>query len=140
MSLDRIGLLNGISARMNFLDQRQQIIAQNVANADTPHYRPEDLRPVDFSRIMGRVGESSSESVRLARTHSAHQTGGGDQANMPFKVHKQRHVYEVAPAGNAVVLEEQMVLSARTSVDYALMTNVYQKNINLIRAAIAGGR
>ena len=40
--LDNIGVLQGISGKMGWLNQRQTIIAQNVANADTPRYVPHD--------------------------------------------------------------------------------------------------
>ena len=52
----------------------------------------------------------------------------------------QDETYEVAPAGNAVIMEEQLINSNRTVMDYNLMTNVMRKNVSLIQTAIGRQR
>ena len=64
-------------------------------------------------------------------------TPGGDIRDPQQR--DQRQVYEVAPAGNAVILEEQMLKSSENNMDYNLMTTLYQKNVGLIRAALGTG-
>ena len=132
MTTQNIGLFKAIGAKMNFLDQRQRVIAQNIANADTPTYLPKDLLPVDFGKVLTDVTKQTV--VRPETTNPMH---------MPSPTHiddpknkEQKKVYEEAPAGNSVILEEQMVKSARNQMDYNLMTNLYQKNVNLIRTAL----
>ena len=59
---------------MDWLSQRQGILNQNIANADTPDYRPRDLRAGDFERLAtGAIGHPSSMPVE--RTHQAHLDG-----------------------------------------------------------------
>ena len=48
MDLSSIGILKLISKKMDWLGQRQEVLAQNVANADTPKFKPDDLTPFTF--------------------------------------------------------------------------------------------
>lgn len=117
---------------MDYLAQRQAIISQNIANADTPGYRPQDLAEADFGAILG---ESSSSGVGLARTRPGHiAPGTGGRAG--FEVEDDRSVWEVAPSGNAVVMEEQLIAASKTLTDYALATSLYQKQVGLVRTAL----
>ena len=45
MALDDIPLFSMLKGRLSYLNQRQQVISQNVANSDTPGYTPNDLKP-----------------------------------------------------------------------------------------------
>lgn len=121
-----------MTAKMNYLDQRQRVISQNVANADTPGYLPHDLTKVDFGAAMEEV--TGRNVIRPETTNPMHIGGGGDIDNP--KNREQKFSYEVAPVGNAVILEEQMVNAARTTMDYNLMTTLYQKNVGMIRTAL----
>lgn len=131
--LDNIGVLQGISGKMGWLSQRQAVIAQNVANADTPDYLPHDLEKVDFGAVMAKA--RNKPRVQQAVTDNAHLNGGRKIGDADEK--GQRTVYEAAPDGeNAVVLEEQLFKAQKTSADYTLMTNLYRKNIGMIKIAI----
>ena len=52
MTIENIGLFQAMSAKMNYLAERQKVISQNVANADTPGYTSQDLKKVDFGKII----------------------------------------------------------------------------------------
>lgn len=132
MTTENLGLFKALGAKMNYLDQRQRVISQNIANADTPGYQPKDLLPVDFSRVMKKV--TNSANVTPETTNSLHMPANNKVADP--KNREQRTVYEEAPVGNAVILEEQMVNSNKNQIDYNLMTNLYQKNVNMIRTAL----
>lgn len=121
---------------MDFLNQRQKIIAQNIANADTPKYQPKDLVPVDFSGVLENV--TNSKRVGIQATNGKHM-GGADDLRDP-RARKDKETYEVAPIGNAVIMEEQLIQSGRTVMEYNLMTNLYYKQANMIRTAIGQGR
>ena len=131
--LDNIGLFQGISGKMGWLNQRQIIIAQNVANADTPKYVPHDLKKVDFDAVMKDV--QNRPSISTATTDENH-------IRNPKEVEKgknveQRTVYESAPDGeNSVDLEEQLFKAQQTNTDYQLMTSLYRKNVNMLKIAI----
>lgn len=133
MSISDIGLFKALSVRMSYLDHRQKIIAQNVANADTPDYRPEDLTALDFGNVLKSLGVQGA-GVRLETTRPDHMPMPGSLTG--GREGEQKITYEVAPAENAVVLEEQMIKAARTSMDYTMVSSLYQKNISMIRTAL----
>ncbi|MDP7142886.1 MAG: flagellar basal body protein, partial [Alphaproteobacteria bacterium] len=64
MTIDNIGLFQGLSAKMRYLNQRQTVISQNIANADTPNYKPQDLKPIDFGAVL-ESAQGKTKSVRL---------------------------------------------------------------------------
>ncbi len=135
MTTQNIGLFKGLVAKMDYLDQRQRVLAQNIANADTPDYQPHDLVPVDFSKVLHEV--DGKVRIHQETTHARHMVAGGELRDPENR--EKKHVYEVAPAKNAVIIEEQMIAAARTTMDYNLMTNLYQKNVNMIRTALGRG-
>ena len=72
MGFTDLPLLSQIKGRLSWLDERQRVIAQNVANSDTPGYVSRDLnRPTDFARalaamgieIIGRIGIEVREAL-----------------------------------------------------------------------------
>jgi flagellar basal-body rod protein FlgB len=136
MTIQDIGLFQGLSAKMDYLNQRQSILSQNVANADTPGYRPKDLEKVDFGAMMKNL--TGDESVKVAVTDEMHMPN--PKAEIDPRSKKQKHTYEVAPAGNAVVMEEQLFQSSKNGMDYGLMLNIYQKQVGMLRTALGTGR
>lgn len=134
MTIENIGLFQAIGGKMNFLNQRQRVISQNIANADTPNYQPKDLKEADFSGVLKGVIGNGQSSVNIETTRQGH-LGGGAQVNMA-DARDQRRTYEIAPAGNAVIMEEQLLNSGRTVADYTLMTNLIRKNVGMIQTAL----
>lgn len=123
-----------LSARMNWLSQRQAVLAQNIANADTPDYQPRDLREKDFEKLAnGFVGRKTRLSI--AKTSGTHLSGMvGAQIGLTGE--KQPNPYETAPDGNAVILEEQTAKAGRTALDHQLATNIYKKYVGMIKIAL----
>ncbi len=131
--LDNIGLMKGIGGKMNYLNQRQTVISTNIANADTPGYQPSDLKEVDFESVMKAA--RNRPSIGQATTNANHignnrQVGEADSR-------ESRVVYEAAPSDNAVVIEEQLLKANATQADYNLITNLYRKNIGMIKFIVA---
>ena len=54
MNLSDIPLFRMMSQRMEWLSQRQQLLAHNVANANTPGYKSQDLKPLTFKKHGAR--------------------------------------------------------------------------------------
>jgi len=136
MTTQNLGLFQALNAKMSYLDQRQKVLAQNIANANTPDYKPKDLTRVDFSTVLKEVTDSNV--LRPETTNPLHMPSPNDIADP--KNRQMKKTYDVVPTGNAVVLEEQMVTSAQTATDYNLMTTLFQKNVSMIRTALGVGR
>lgn len=139
MTIDNLSLFQGLGAKMGFLNQRQRVIAQNVSNADTPGYKPKDLVPVNFDKVLGNITKTGGiKPVSLDTTRAGH-SGGANDVQDP-KSRKQRETYEVAPAGNAVIMEEQLLMAGETVLDYNMTTNLIQKHVGMIQTALGVGR
>ncbi len=133
MDLGKIPLLSMLTQRMAWLGQRQQTLAQNVANADTPGYKPRDIAPLDF---LG-LARNAARRVRLAATDARHLAGG--VAAPAFREERPNPTFETGPASNAVVLEDELVKVSETVMEHQLMADLYRKHVKMIRTALGRG-
>lgn len=134
MAISDIPILSMLRTRMNWQQERQKVLADNVANSDTPNFQPRDLVEPTFGRsTMGR-----SMSLTLARTEPGHL--GGDAAGGGSNFESNRAGgFEVKPAGNAVSLEDQMMKVAANQMDYQAATTLYARSLGLIKTALGRG-
>ncbi len=128
----KINIFEALVRRMSWLGQRQQVLTQNLANADTPDYVPQDLKADSFARLLTQ----RLAPVEPATTNAAHLRGTNQKPARPAGGEDQRERFETAPSGNAVVLEEQLIKIAETQMDYQTMTNLYRKHIQMLRSAL----
>ncbi len=127
------GIFSLLSKRMEWLGQRQKVLAQNIANADTPDYVPHDLKAQDFRRMVER---QYLPTLKPEATRSGHIQTSSLKADGRGVEQKQN--YETAPSGNAVVLEEQLIKVAQTQNDYNAITNLYKKQVAMMKMALRG--
>lgn len=139
MAIGDLPIFEMMKQRMQWLTARQQVLAQNVANADTPGYAARDLKELDF----GAMVERSGPVLRAVATQAGHigspVTGSGHslhtgQATGGEVVKKPD--FETSPTGNSVVLEDQMIKVAETQMDYQTVTGLYSKSLGLIKIAL----
>ena len=128
------GLLSG---RASWLTQRQALLAQNVANADTPGWKPLDLKPARFEELV-RQGMGRTRAVALAQTDAGHLVA--PKREMDAGEARQVAGFETAPDGNAVVLPEQLEKMAHTQLDYELTTNLYKRYVGLMKTALGSNQ
>ncbi len=131
MDLARQPMFRMLQDRMGYLSERQKVLAQNIANADTPNYRPSDVKPVNFSEVY----RMQQQQVRPAMTQAGHLPPSTPVAK--FAVEKDRRPFETAPDGNGVVLEDQMLRLAETQGDFGTTSTLYRKYLDMMRMAIA---
>ena len=128
MSVTNVSLLNQIKGRLTWLDERQRVVAQNVANADTPGYVSRDLNaPRDFAAALRSGG-----GLQMTRTSAMHIAPAGSQAR--FDTVKAPDS-ETTLDGNSVVVEEQMLKMAESRMAYDAAIGFYQKSMSMIRMA-----
>jgi len=115
--------------RLGWLDRRQAVLAQNVANADTPRYRPRDV--MSFRQhLAGQLGPT------LARTQAGHLgPARGQQAG----AQPDRGVAEAAPDGNAVSLDREAIRIAETDTAHALAMAVHRSFMGMFRMTLGRG-
>jgi flagellar basal-body rod protein FlgB len=133
MAITDIPILSMLRTRLQWAQERQRVLAENVANADTPRYRARDLAPLKFE-APGEVSPATVSSVTLATTAPGHMSGFG--ASPPQFKTESKGNYEVRPTGNAVSLEDEMMKVAANQMDYQAATAVYTRSLSLIKTAL----
>ena len=131
MNLNTIPLFAMLTERLSWLNQHQQVLANNIANADTPGFKPNDLAPINFRRLA----ENASRQFTITSTNSLHLVSSA-RSSGPFRVSQQSEFFESSPSGNAVVLEEQLMKVSQTVMDHRITAGLYAKHLGMIRMAI----
>lgn len=129
-----------LKERMRLLQTRQKLLAQNVANADTPGFRPKDIRQLgidpasrgsDASRRLAGAGPAVAPTG-LVTTNAAHIVPSGSSA-----ANEDRGAsYETRPSGNAVDLENEMLKLSQNQIDFQTAANIYQRGLSTLKIAL----
>jgi flagellar basal-body rod protein FlgB len=133
MAIVDIPILSMLRTRLDWSQARQRVLAENVANSDTPKFRAHDLAPLKFEDPP-LTTTNKVASVSLTRTESGHIEGVG-LSQTPYR-NGNAPSFEVRPAGNAVNLEEEMMKVAANQMDFQTATALYTRSLNLIKTAL----
>jgi flagellar basal-body rod protein FlgB len=125
MAILDLPLLGLMKQRMNWQQARQKQLAENVANADSPTYKPKDLKQPSFVAMLRGSGV-------VARTNEAHMSLEGTTGSVSVNALR----YETTPSGNSVVLEDEMQKMSENVHDHQTISMLYQKSFQLIKAAV----
>ncbi len=121
-------LLDALTQSMRWHQQRQDLLAQNVANSDTPGYKGMELKPIDFSDTLAAIAPlqtATSDPAQFSVAGSGAAASGSDQA-----------AFEVTPEGNGISLEDEMMKVTSNQMDYQMATSLYTRSLQLIRTAL----
>ncbi len=131
MDGQNITLLSALKSRMGWLSERQKLVAQNVANASTPGYKPKDLTAQDFGALM--QGNATGGALGVARTNAMHIAPDGMAPAGSKAVETPDS--ETTMDGNSVVLEEQMLKMSESRLQFQAAVSFYEKSMNMVRLA-----
>jgi len=123
-NLASMDLLTLAERRLDWADRRQQVLAQNVANANTPGYEARDVKP--FESLL------EGSSLPLAATSPLHLAASSN----PVLAEQGEIATERSPDGNAVSLDDQLTKLADTSGMHELAVNLYTKYMSMFRLAL----
>lgn len=144
MDLNSLPLMQSVVKRMKWLTENQDVVAQNIANADTPGYKAKALKEPDFQALLRQTeaaagprrpsAPAGATAGRMATTHAGHlspaiTTSDDNRLYEP-------ETFETGPDGNNVALEEQLMAVAKNQMDYSLMTRLYRKHVGLLKTAL----
>lgn len=135
MSVTDLPILGMLRTKMQWHQTRQKLLAENVANADTPGFKPRDLAQPKFGKSAEGLAqpEGAAGFGGLARTSAGHfAIAGGDAASDP----RRFKGFEITPNGNGVNLEEEMLKAGENQGSYALAASLYQKSLETLKIAI----
>lgn len=128
MPISDIPIFSMLRTRMQWHQERQRVLAENVSNADTPQFRPRDLKPLDFGAQV-----QAASRVTLASTNPAHITGSSGTGAFASE---RNGKYDVRPTGNAVNLEDEMMKVAANQMDHQAAISLYSRSMGLFRTAL----
>lgn len=131
MDLTKMRLFQMAHERMGWAAQRQRVLAQNVGQMDTPNYRPQDVRELDFKTLATQ----KVAPVQVSMTHAGHQPGTLPPTP-PYRTDEQRRSFETTLDGNTVVLEEQMRKIGETKSKFMLAASLFESNMKMLRTAL----
>lgn len=109
-------ILDSFSALSRYAAQRHSVLSDNIANANTPGYKAQDLQP--FEDFYSK----------------ARQLGTVEQMDVPIVRMETKAM--VSPNGNNVSLDEQMLKTAEAKGQHDMALAVYKKTIDLFRLAL----
>src|SRR3990167_3314698 len=119
MDLKNITLFGVVKKQLAWLSQRQEVLAQNIANSDTPKFRPSDLKKFNFNELV----RQENMQINMASSGPNHLAGQRKRLR-DFASAVEKRPFETAPDGNAVVLEEQMGKINETTISHRLTTEI----------------
>lgn len=132
MAITDIPILSMLRTRLEWAQERQRVLAENVANSDTANYRARDLAPPKFEATP--LAPTAVSTVSLSRTEGGHITGLG-LSGTQFRT-ETKGTYDVRPTGNAVNIEDEMMKVAANQMDYQAATALYTRSLGLIKTAL----
>ena len=117
---------------MDLRVQRQQIIASNIANADTPQYKARDF---DFTQALkGAMYGQQQRDLALNKTASRHIDGSGGVSSdfLKYRTEKQSSV-----DGNTVDMDVERAAIAENSMQYELLTRLISDKFSGLKSALS---
>ena len=119
-------LMNLAFAAARHAATRQDVIAQNIANADTPGFRARDT-----GRFDDVYRDGSGAPMRATR--DGHLTGSGTEDGSAWI---RRSTGIISPNGNSVSIEQEMVRSVEAQRDHSEALAIWRASLDLLRASL----
>lgn len=127
---EKLQLTSMAQAMASQAGARLGIIAQNVANADTPGYKAADLPSFAETYAQGLDGDGA---MPMRATRPGHFAAADAEIPAPV-IH--RNTAAGAPNGNSVSLEQEMVKAAQARQDHEMALAIYRNTSSIIRASL----
>jgi flagellar basal-body rod protein FlgB len=133
MDINAIPLFSMLKSRLGYINAREQLISQNVANADTSGYAPKDLQDFNVGRALNAGGPSAGV-IQPVRTDPGHLAPHSVQSQIDWKVVESPDS-QATLSGNKVELEDEMAKMSQSRMDYEAAVGFYQKAMSLLQMA-----
>src|SRR3954467_826679 len=133
MAINDLPILSALRTKMQWHQERQRVLAENISNANTPKFKPSDLVEPKFNKAGSSVGGTMG-SLAMMRTSASHMSVSG--AAQSFNGDGGKSSFLTKPAGNSVNLEDQMLKVSANQMDYAAATSLYTRSLGLLKTAI----
>ncbi|MET0222123.1 MAG: flagellar basal body rod protein FlgB [Tardiphaga sp.] len=133
MAISDMPMLSALRTKMQWHQERQRVLSENVANSDTPGFKPRDLVEPKFNPVGNPAVGGPMGTLPMLQAGGVNITPSGGS---PSFGQNGRAGYETRPAGNAVNLEDEMMKVSANQMDYAAATSLYTRSLGLLKTAI----
>ncbi|MCX7646897.1 MAG: FlgB family protein [Rhodobacteraceae bacterium] len=130
---ERLEVMRQAQAMAAHAAARQSAIARNIANADTPGYRPSDLP------TFAEVWRDAGTDFALRATRPGH-LGAGPGAEAAGEARPRPVPGADSPNGNGVSLETEMMKAAEVRHQHELALSIYQNALGVLRTSLGRPR
>jgi flagellar basal-body rod protein FlgB len=127
-------LIEGLTGAMKHLAERQRVVAQNIANSETPAFRAQEVEAPDFSALLVDKGKPHVAAPRVRVTSGMIALGASPAVD--GHIFNDTQVSETKPDGNTVTLEDQLLKMGDIQSRFQTMTDLYHKQMALLQTAI----
>lgn len=121
-------------AALNLRAARQELIASNIANADTPNYKAKDI---DFVKALQGALEGSGEKLQVAVTSPQHLAGGSGESVMGAPV-QYRKPLQPSADGNTVDMDVERAQFADNALRYEASVRFISDKAKEVLSALQG--
>lgn len=141
MDINQIPLFSLLQSKLGYVAERQKFIAENVANASTPGFTPQDLKP--FTQQPGVSKRATSVVLAQPDGLGEEASGSGSTGFIAFNHAQPAKPFasqstpdsETTLNGNQVVLEEEMLKMSESRTEYDTAIGFYEKAMNMLHMA-----
>ena len=120
---------------LSFTEARHHVLAQNVANAETPGWRRKDLPVGEFKDAMERAVSARERTPGRFEMHPVSQRAGTDRGPFLFR---ENHAGMIRHDGNSVDLDREMALLGRNALLHNTVAALLRGKYASLRAAVSG--
>lgn len=132
LDLTILSMAKGLAAHAG---QRQNLVSENIANADTRKFRARDLAPFAEIYAGGHGGAFAAKATRSG--HAGYAEAASTPVYRPERIAK---LGADSPNGNNVSLEDQMARGAQAALHHDMAVTILKKTMDLLRVGIGRGR
>lgn len=132
MSMTQLPIFSALAEKMRWHQTRQSLLAENVANAETPGFRGRDLKAFDNSDQMRNLSMAPVAGLQSGPGHiaiSSLMPGDGF-------ISRSLNNFEITPEGNGITLEDEMMKVTANQMDYQAVTSLYTRSMKIIKVAL----
>jgi flagellar basal-body rod protein FlgB len=133
MAITDLPTLSALRTKMQWHQERQRVLAENISNSDTPNFKPRELVEPKFDSTGASGIAGGQGSLAMTRTSPGHIQMAGVSESFGSN---DKAGYETRPAGNAVNLEDEMLKVSANQMDFAAVSSLYSRSLGLLKTAI----
>lgn len=133
MVIKRVDITKNLTYAMQYVAEKQKVIAGNIAQANIPGAKSKTLKPLDFKDLLAN---KRYNSFNLSITSEYH-IRGKDRPDY-FTVINNPEANEMTPSGNNIVLADEMKAASDNNIDYTEYSRMYTKFMAMLKSTITG--